>query len=88
VVIIRLGKFRYNHVELLLQARPPRALNISKNKQADLFVVEVKKPFGNVYNQYESDYVQLQREMKLILDTQIELGLDTPVSYGMLVDGE
>jgi hypothetical protein len=63
-------------------------LNISKSKQIGFFVIEVKKPFGNVYNQYESDYVKLQREMKLMLDVQIELGFDTPVSYGMLVDGE
>jgi hypothetical protein len=63
-------------------------LSISKTKQIDFFIVEIKKPSGNVYNQYESDFIKVHREMKQMVDAQIELGVDDPVSYSLLVEGK
>jgi hypothetical protein len=62
-------------------------LNISKNVQIDFFTAEIKKPGGNLSNQHESDFVKIHREMKLMINAQIEIGIDDPICYSMLVEG-
>ncbi|KAI9265513.1 hypothetical protein EDC94DRAFT_58932 [Helicostylum pulchrum] len=62
-------------------------LNLPNKKQVDFFTCEVKKPFGNLSNQLESDYVKIHKEMKLIIDTQIDLGVQHPIAYSLLVEG-
>ncbi|KAI9472489.1 MAG: hypothetical protein EXX96DRAFT_622664 [Benjaminiella poitrasii] len=62
-------------------------LNIVKNVQIDFFTVEIKKPGGNLFNQLESDFVKIHRQMKFMVDSQIELGVDDPICYAMLVEG-
>jgi hypothetical protein len=63
-------------------------LSISKAKQIDFFIVGIKKPSGNVYSQYESNFIKVHREMKQIIDAQNELGIHNPVSYSLLVEGK
>ncbi|KAI9362341.1 hypothetical protein BD770DRAFT_240869 [Pilaira anomala] len=62
-------------------------LNLPNKKQVDFFTCEVKKPFGNLSNQLESDYVKIHKEMKLLIDTQIDLGVQHPIAYSLLVEG-
>jgi hypothetical protein len=62
-------------------------LNIKKNVQIDFFCVEIKKPNGNLCNQYETDFVKIHREMKIIIDQQVEFGINDPTAYSLLVEG-
>ncbi|CAO3607785.1 unnamed protein product [Mucor hiemalis] len=43
-------------------------LNLPNKQQVDFFTCEVKKSSGNLSNQLESDYVKIDKEMKLIID--------------------
>lgn len=56
-------------------------LNLPDNQQVEFFTCEVKKPGGNLANQKESDYVKIHKEMKLMIDSQIAIGLDSPSVY-------
>ncbi|CEP12306.1 hypothetical protein [Parasitella parasitica] len=58
----------------------------SKNKSLFIFFVEVKRPGQTSKYQAEDDYVKLTKEMKDSLDEQIELGFDSPFSFGLLVE--
>lgn len=62
-------------------------LKIGKSAQIDFFTAEIKKPGANYSNQLESDFVKIHREMKLMIDKQIEIGIDDPVTYSVLVEG-
>lgn len=62
-------------------------LNLPNKKQIDFFTCEIKKPFGNLCNQMESDYVKIHKEMKLIIDAQIDLGVQRPIAFSLLVEG-
>ncbi|KAG1469452.1 hypothetical protein G6F56_003250 [Rhizopus delemar] len=54
--------------------------------RVDFFVCEIKKPCCSS-NKYETDFVKIQREMKAIIDQQIDLGINNPICYGLLVEG-
>ncbi|KAI8047048.1 uncharacterized protein B0P05DRAFT_567014 [Gilbertella persicaria] len=58
-----------------------------KKKALFTFFVEVKRPGETSKYQKESDYVKLMKEMKDSLDKQIDLGLESPFSFGLLVEG-
>lgn len=62
-------------------------LKLKYTNQIEFFVGEIKKP-GCVGNKYESDFVKLQREMKTIIDSQVDLGVDDPACFGVLVEGQ
>lgn len=62
-------------------------LNLLNSEQIDFFTREVKKPNGNLSNQYESDYVKIHKEMKLLIDRQIDVGIDHPIVYSLLAEG-
>ncbi|GAA5817269.1 hypothetical protein MFLAVUS_010812 [Mucor flavus] len=38
--------------------------------------------------EHETDFVKVQREMKAIIDQQIDLGVNNPVCYDLLVEGK
>ncbi|KAL9536735.1 hypothetical protein MBANPS3_012409 [Mucor bainieri] len=61
-------------------------LKLKYNVKIDFFVCEIKKP-GCTGNKYESDFVKVQREMKAIIDQQIDIGVNNPLCYGLLVEG-
>ncbi|KAI8881004.1 hypothetical protein K501DRAFT_190003 [Backusella circina FSU 941] len=61
-------------------------LKLKFDIKVDFFVCEIKKP-GCSSNKYETDFVKVQREMKAIIDQQIDLGVVNPVCYGLLVEG-
>jgi hypothetical protein len=61
-------------------------LKLKYNSSIEFFVCEIKKP-GCAGNKYESGFVKLQREMKVIIDSQIDLGVDDPAYYGILMEG-
>ncbi|KAI8056340.1 hypothetical protein BDF21DRAFT_161351 [Thamnidium elegans] len=43
----------------------------------DLFICEIKKP-GCSNNKHESGFVKVHREMKSIIDPQVDMGIDDP----------
>jgi hypothetical protein len=47
------------------------------NTKLEFFVCEIKKP-GCSCNKYESDFVKVHREMKSMIDQQIDKGIDDP----------
>lgn len=49
--------------------------------------MEVKRPNTSSKYQAESDYVKLLKEMKSSIDLQITLGVSTPLSIGLLIEG-
>lgn len=53
-------------------------LKLKQNAQVDFFVCEIKKP-GCSSNKYESDFIKIQREMKAMINEQINLGVDSPL---------
>jgi hypothetical protein len=61
-------------------------LKFKFNIKIDFFICEIKKPNCSS-NKYESDFVKTQREMKAIINSQIELGIDEPICYALLVEG-
>ncbi|KAL7332576.1 hypothetical protein PS15p_204594 [Mucor circinelloides] len=61
-------------------------LKLKFNVKVDFFICEIKKP-GCSSNKYETDFVKVQREMKAIVDQQIDLGINDPICYGLLVEG-
>ncbi|KAI8881813.1 hypothetical protein K501DRAFT_274275 [Backusella circina FSU 941] len=81
---------KYDKTMLVSSCKPDLfvRLNFSKSAQIDFFVVKIKKPAGNVYNQCKSGFVKVHREMKHLVDLQIGLGMDDPVSYIILVESE
>lgn len=58
-----------------------------RNKSLFTFFVELKRPGHTSKYQPEDDYVKLMKMMKDSLDKQIDLGLDCPFSFGLLVEG-
>lgn len=56
-------------------------------RQIFVFFVEVKRPNTSSKYQAESDYVKLLKEMKSSIDLQITLGVSTPLSIGLHVEG-
>ncbi|KAI9256763.1 hypothetical protein EDC94DRAFT_615636 [Helicostylum pulchrum] len=63
-------------------------LKLKHGMQLNFFVCEVKKtPSGCSANKYESDFVKVHREMKVIINQQIDLGIDGPVCFALLVEG-
>lgn len=62
-------------------------LKLKFDIKVDFFVCEIKKP-GSSSNKYETDFIKVQREMKAIIDQQIDLGVNDPVCYGLLVEGK
>lgn len=61
-------------------------LKLKYSAQLEFFVCEIKKP-GCAGNRYESDFAKTQRELKAMLNLQIQLGVDDPVAFGILVEG-
>lgn len=61
-------------------------LKLKFNIKIDFFICEIKKPNCSS-NKYESDFVKTQREMKSIINSQIELEVDEPMRYALLVEG-
>ncbi|KAI8376684.1 hypothetical protein EDC96DRAFT_436350, partial [Choanephora cucurbitarum] len=64
-------------------------LGFAKHKKKALFCffVEVKRPGESSKCQKETDYVKLLKEMKSSIDKQINMGLASPFSFGLLVEG-
>lgn len=58
-----------------------------KYQQLFMFFVEVKRPKQHSKYQVESDFIKSMKEMKGSIDMQIELGISTPISFGLLVEG-
>ena len=68
---------------------PDWKLGFAKHKKKALFCffVEVKRPGESSRYQKETDYVKLLKEMKSSIDKQINMGLVSPFSFGLLVEG-
>lgn len=62
-------------------------LKLKFDIKVDFFICEIKKP-GCSSNKYETDFVKIQREMKAIIDQQIDLGISNPLCYALLVEGK
>jgi hypothetical protein len=60
-----------------------------KNRKRDSFIffIEVKRPDASSKYQEEDDFVKLMKQQKLSIDTQLNLGVKTPVSFGLLCEG-
>lgn len=58
-----------------------------KSKELYFFFVEVKRPGTTSKYQPEDDYVKLMKQMKGSVDEQLHLGVQTPSSLGLLVEG-
>lgn len=67
---------------------PDWKLGYMKHKKKSLFAffVKVKRPGQTSKYQAEDDYVKLMKEMKDGLDKQINLGFDSPFSFGLLAE--
>ncbi|KAF1804411.1 hypothetical protein FB192DRAFT_1443204 [Mucor lusitanicus] len=61
-------------------------LKLEHNVKVDFFVCAIKMPRYSS-NKYESNFVKMHREMKTIIDEQVNIGLDSPFCYGLLVEG-
>ncbi|KAI8351151.1 hypothetical protein BD560DRAFT_409369 [Blakeslea trispora] len=68
---------------------PDWKLGFAKHKKKALFCffVEVKRPGESSRYQKETDYVKLLKEMKSSIDKQINMGLASLFSFGLLVEG-
>lgn len=62
-------------------------LKLEHNVKVDFFVCAIKMPRYSS-NKYESNFVKMHREMKTIIDEQVNIGLDSPFCYGLLVEGK
>jgi hypothetical protein len=61
-------------------------LKLKYSVQLEFFICEIKKT-GCTGDKYESDFAKIQRELKAIVNAQIELGVNDHVAYGILVEG-
>lgn len=61
-------------------------LKLKSDIRIDFFICEIKQP-GCSTNKYETDFVKIQREMKAIIDQQVNLGINSPLCYALLVEG-
>lgn len=52
----------------------------------DVFVLEVKKR-RKQSNRYFSDLVKTGKEMKRMVDAMVELGVESPAAFGIVVAG-
>ncbi|KAI9245446.1 hypothetical protein BY458DRAFT_528873, partial [Sporodiniella umbellata] len=58
-----------------------------RSKDLYFFFVEVKRPKVLSRNQPEDDFVKLMKQMKRSVDDQLYLGVENPLSLGLLVEG-
>jgi hypothetical protein len=58
-----------------------------KGKNRFIFFVEAKRPGQTSIYQDKDDYVKLMKHMKSSIDDQIDLGVNEPVSFGVLIEG-
>jgi hypothetical protein len=58
-----------------------------RKKQVFFFFVEMKRMNTTSKYQAEDDFVKLMKQQKLSVDTQLGLGVRSPVSYGLLCEG-
>lgn len=82
--------FRFDKTMITMKYYKPGILIMLKLKfdiKVNFFVCEIKKP-GCSSNKHETDFVKVQREMKAIIDQQIDLGVNNPVCYDLLVEGK
>ncbi|KAI9279658.1 hypothetical protein BY458DRAFT_32333 [Sporodiniella umbellata] len=80
---------KFDKTMIAMEDYKPDVLIMLKLKfgvKVDFFICEIKKP-GVSSNKYETDFVKIQREMKAIINQQIDLGVNSPVCYGLLVEG-
>ncbi|KAI8378578.1 hypothetical protein BD560DRAFT_421851 [Blakeslea trispora] len=68
--------------------KPDFVLGIETRKTVVLsFFVEVKKEKAESKYQVESDFVKLMKQMKTSIDKQLQMGVQSPVSFGLLCEG-
>ncbi|KAL9541120.1 hypothetical protein MBANPS3_009295 [Mucor bainieri] len=58
-----------------------------KSKEVPFFFVEVKRPAATSKYQPEDDATKLMKLLKSSIDQQLHLGVEDPVSLGVLVEG-
>lgn len=58
-----------------------------KKKDLYFFFIEVKRPDTTSKYQPENDYTKLMKHMKGSVDEQLCLGVQNPLSLGILVEG-
>lgn len=58
-----------------------------KRKGVWFFFIEVKRPGVTSHYQEEDDFTKLMKQSKSSIDEQLHLGIEDPVSLGLLVEG-
>ncbi|CAO3656036.1 unnamed protein product [Mucor fragilis] len=65
--------------------KPDFMIGTKTKKEVYFFFVEVKRPDTASKYQPEDDYAKLMKHMKGSIDKQLRLGVETPLSLGLLV---
>ncbi|KAI8359794.1 hypothetical protein BD560DRAFT_474677 [Blakeslea trispora] len=69
-------------------SKPDMLLGVERKRRAYyFFFVEVKRPNQTSKYQPEDDMVKLMKQMKHSIDDQLYLGVKTPKSFGLLIEG-
>lgn len=58
-----------------------------KKQVVYFFFAEVKRPERNIKYQPEDNFTKLMKQMKASVDEQLRLGVETPKSLGLLIEG-
>lgn len=50
-----------------------------------MFYVQIKRPYADIKYQEEGDEDFIKKQMKSLVDKQTKLGIESPISYGLLL---